>query len=323
MSLGAKSYSDAMHEYSSKLVNLHRMIRDGKGESDEAEELRDEMDSPWYGMTTVELAMVRGLSEDLHALVDHQCNNSANKSAILQKIQSLVSRAEWESLLDYIRQVSPQLTQYELCYLRGTAWLEIGFPVVAVEFYRKMMASNSFLTVTEQSAFFSALLESKNYEEAFGFAKTFNDETHPLLWMQFGAELANKIFTESSFNGELLQKAIQVELHALQLANKDFKKKIPDLRITEEKWDRLKNELELNLAILYYLNLDFPAASSHVESLLRSDPNHPEALLIKTQLLSNQTPAQSRSIGQWIGSRIVPLRLITSNNFDFFPVTAN
>jgi len=42
----------AKEEYERLLATLEQLIADGKGDSDEADEVRDEMDAPWYQMKT-------------------------------------------------------------------------------------------------------------------------------------------------------------------------------------------------------------------------------------------------------------------------------
>lgn len=54
--------------YVKSLVDLHRLIVAGSGDSPEADELRDEMDLPWARMTGPELRLVDGLAEDLYRL---------------------------------------------------------------------------------------------------------------------------------------------------------------------------------------------------------------------------------------------------------------
>src|SRR6266404_4562620 len=54
--------------YARLLVEMHRLIAQGKGDSAEAEALADRMDASWYAMTAREQSRMRGLSSDLHAL---------------------------------------------------------------------------------------------------------------------------------------------------------------------------------------------------------------------------------------------------------------
>ena len=56
--------------YERLLRQLHKLIRAGKSDSPDAETLRDELDAPWYLMTTDEHTAVNRLSEALSAGVD-------------------------------------------------------------------------------------------------------------------------------------------------------------------------------------------------------------------------------------------------------------
>jgi hypothetical protein len=68
-------------EYVRLLRELHRLIAEGKGDSDEAEQLRDLMDDPWDRMSPEEIRRVRGLSADLYTLTDPQPPPPAAHSA--------------------------------------------------------------------------------------------------------------------------------------------------------------------------------------------------------------------------------------------------
>ena len=60
MSLSAKE------EYERLLRKLHKLIHEGKSDSDEAEKIRDEMDEPWKKMTDNEEEEIACLSEELY-----------------------------------------------------------------------------------------------------------------------------------------------------------------------------------------------------------------------------------------------------------------
>jgi len=303
---GTKSYSDAMHRYVKHLLALHHLYLAGKSESDEADEVRDEMDGPWREMTSHEIAITDGLSADLYSIGQNiNLSLSEDRKLEFEAIKFQLSRMNWVTTLDLARKYSAKLSSGEQSYLRGTCWSELGFPDVSVEFLRDMINQGP-VSVLEQSAYFSALQDIKEYDEADEFASNFNEETHPFLWMQYGTILSSKAFEESESNAAEIQKAIQVELHALNLSSKCNEERITELGITFDKWQQLILELELNLALLYYCLNDTSSSKSHVESILRNNQNHPEALLIKNQLLSNLTTSHSRLIGKWIANRIHP-----------------
>ena len=54
--------------YARLLIKIHRLNSEGKGDSEEAEALADQMDAPWYSMTAQEQTRMRGLSVDLYSL---------------------------------------------------------------------------------------------------------------------------------------------------------------------------------------------------------------------------------------------------------------
>lgn len=58
--------SDNFIKYVSLLKCLHRLIREDKSDTQEADDLRDEMERPWYSLTKEEQAEVRELSEMMY-----------------------------------------------------------------------------------------------------------------------------------------------------------------------------------------------------------------------------------------------------------------
>src|SRR5262245_42342919 len=54
--------------YARLTIEMHRLIGEGKGASEEAEALADKMYASWYAMTYQEQSRMRGLSADLYAL---------------------------------------------------------------------------------------------------------------------------------------------------------------------------------------------------------------------------------------------------------------
>jgi hypothetical protein len=64
------SKKTAALEYARSLRRLHELDLQGKNDSKEADTIRDEMDAPWYAMTSQEQERMGGLSEDLYALAE-------------------------------------------------------------------------------------------------------------------------------------------------------------------------------------------------------------------------------------------------------------
>ena len=73
LSLGEPNWKDCfpmsqpLATYRRYLEQLHAMIREGKGDSDEADLLREEMEEPWYLLSEEEKQEMAQYSEDLYA----------------------------------------------------------------------------------------------------------------------------------------------------------------------------------------------------------------------------------------------------------------
>lgn len=58
---------DHLERFKAITLRLHQLDRDGKGESEEADALREESDGPWYAMTQEEREEASKYSGDLDA----------------------------------------------------------------------------------------------------------------------------------------------------------------------------------------------------------------------------------------------------------------
>jgi hypothetical protein len=58
--------SESYIEYERRLRHLHALIRDGAGDSDEAEALRDDMDVFWYRLSPEETKTLETISTELN-----------------------------------------------------------------------------------------------------------------------------------------------------------------------------------------------------------------------------------------------------------------
>src|SRR5438132_11477626 len=83
------------------LVELHRLIRDGKDDSPEAESVRDALDAPLNGLNRIEDERVQWLSEELYsvsqppAVSTQKEMNFQAPQQLNQAIEALQVR-EWE-----------------------------------------------------------------------------------------------------------------------------------------------------------------------------------------------------------------------------------
>jgi hypothetical protein len=124
------------------ILQLHRLWLEGKGESLEADAIRDAADGPWELLSDVERKRIRGLSEDLNT-ISEQFSNEATEPMNPQAQAGLVEasearqRGEWDLALDTLRIFGKSIAPALLSYLRGTIWAEAGDPEIAAVFFQQ------------------------------------------------------------------------------------------------------------------------------------------------------------------------------------------
>jgi hypothetical protein len=71
MNAGRPAEESPLRAYTRLLLRLHELIAAGKGDTANADAVRDEMDAPWRSLGSAEQELAGGLSEDLYAISDH------------------------------------------------------------------------------------------------------------------------------------------------------------------------------------------------------------------------------------------------------------
>src|SRR5215472_13435269 len=110
--------------YARLLRQVHELIAQGKGDTDEAEALADLMDAPRYAMTPAEQARMRGLSADLYALreggpkrVDVSPERLAQWKDALRGAYRRGEVGDPDAALNFLRQPGPsELPAYVIPY---------------------------------------------------------------------------------------------------------------------------------------------------------------------------------------------------------------
>jgi hypothetical protein len=122
------------------LRRLHFLIAEGKGETDEADAIRDEMEGPWADMNTDERERTRVLSADLYTLDDNPttpCDSSAEADILRIELNRACEAHGWEAALDLLRQHPHALPAHEAACWRGRFWNELGDPDTAALFFKR------------------------------------------------------------------------------------------------------------------------------------------------------------------------------------------
>lgn len=131
-------FADNPHyvEYETRLKELHHLIAEGKGDSDEADEVRDAMDLPYRHLTREEVDRLRGLSADLYMLADDEIFErfDGTQEELRAAIQDAWKKQEWENLLKLLRKGPNYLSREGLASLRATAYQGLGHLDTALAF---------------------------------------------------------------------------------------------------------------------------------------------------------------------------------------------
>jgi tetratricopeptide (TPR) repeat protein len=128
------SVSHAFQQSVGLLWELHELTKLGDEASPRADEIREAMEQPWYSLSSKEQSLIRGLSADLKAL-DRPAGALPPVADTLQReIQALCDQMAWVQLLERLISAKEALPDFLFHYLEGLAWLNLGFPVVGLEF---------------------------------------------------------------------------------------------------------------------------------------------------------------------------------------------
>jgi tetratricopeptide (TPR) repeat protein len=117
-------------EYVKLLRELHSLIADGKGDTEEADRLRDLMDAPWFNMNAKEIRRVRGLSADLHTLVDtppafQQCDQELLNESCRLAEEAWINK-DWEGALELLRERPHPFPPDRVAFMRAGCWENLG-----------------------------------------------------------------------------------------------------------------------------------------------------------------------------------------------------
>jgi len=182
------------------LVELHRLINDGKGDSQEAEAVRDALDGPLKALNRTEKERAQWLSEDLYsvsaptATIIQNAMNSTAQHRLIEALEARESR-DWDRALALFRELKGQISPDLLSYNRGLVWDEADYPAIAAEFFNH--ASQIDPTNAHYRALYMQSLSLYEPETARNLAREVlaNDRKHDPLVV---AQAATIRFQETS-----------------------------------------------------------------------------------------------------------------------------
>jgi hypothetical protein len=132
----------AMQRYAKLLLQLDELMSTGKGNGPAADEVREQMEEPWYAMTESEQERARGLSEDLYALMEGEKKSvsmsPADRIRWAQEAKtSLRDSDDPDVALAFLRRPFPQGgPAFAKPFLQARCWERLGDLEVALRFMR-------------------------------------------------------------------------------------------------------------------------------------------------------------------------------------------
>src|SRR5437660_4175123 len=119
---------------------LHLLMAEGKGESEEAEALREDVLRAWGFITEDEAKRLNGLSADLYQLTNEEIYARVDpvertRERLEPRLRAAWERQGWDEVLALLRTGPEYLRQDQIAYLRGRCWTELGHPEIALLFY--------------------------------------------------------------------------------------------------------------------------------------------------------------------------------------------
>lgn len=133
----------AYQRYEQQLVQLHRLIAEGKCESDEADQIRDEMDGPWKHLNGQERLRLKGLSGDLYMLQDDEDLETPvvaqSQQDLYEQIKECERQSDWDAILGLLRRRPKSVPDGPVAFTRSKAYNALGHAQIALLFFEYAM----------------------------------------------------------------------------------------------------------------------------------------------------------------------------------------
>jgi tetratricopeptide (TPR) repeat protein len=141
---GGRATLAPSQEYARLLRELHSLIAQGTGDTDEAEQIRDLMDDPWNQLSEQDVRRVRGLSADLYTLHDPVAPQQHLDQQEIEEFNHLSGTAaknnDWDRVLELLREHPHALSPDTVAYIRAVSWDNFGDLETALVFLRKAVS---------------------------------------------------------------------------------------------------------------------------------------------------------------------------------------
>jgi tetratricopeptide (TPR) repeat protein len=116
--------------YARLLRELHGLIAAGKGDAEEADAIRDEMNEPWHAMTPQEQARMEGLSADLYAIAEATerkiVMDPAERRRFAESFSAAFANRNWDESLALLRRPPADVPPGNVAFMQARCWEHLG-----------------------------------------------------------------------------------------------------------------------------------------------------------------------------------------------------
>jgi len=286
--------SSWLGEYADRLVRLHWHISQGQGDSDAADEVRDEMDLPWRRMSEDEIQLMSDLSVDLYSITDPPCEVQPLQHEFKSSLNDVLDRQAYRDALGLVRENAAQLDPSAAAFLRGVCWSGLGFPSAAAEFFMHAERCQPGMLETRLCAL-SCLISSSREKEALDHADKWARETdHPALLLKAAeVEFLNAVRFADERSLQLFRQTIMLAERALEAGKSDY---ITDAQITIAL---------LQIAVSHFNLGDISKAKAYCFRAREQSPDSVVAMMVDG-MLNDAAPPFSSAARLEVARSIVP-----------------
>jgi hypothetical protein len=132
--------NNSYRRYVELLRQLHAALSSDPVDEALADEIRDEMDAPWYGLSSAEIDRVAGLSADLYSLEekeDRPADALTDEGRLLkQKFERAFDHEQWHESLAALRKAARYYKLSDVSSARARIWSALGDDETSVLFLR-------------------------------------------------------------------------------------------------------------------------------------------------------------------------------------------
>jgi len=290
MTIDQLSHNPHFGRYVKLMHQLHVLIRRGEDESEAGDELRDQMDYPWYQLDQEEREVAGNLSGDLYS-IGEQRDSPLRQSVsedLSKQVRQTHDREDWLELLRLVRAHADELPPAGVAFFRGVCWSHLKQSAIAAEFFTeatRLDPANAAFDVLRLRALIQAEKLELAAERALEIARDGGN------WLQ--AVMAAQVLllwsehVPTSTETELLRESVRLAEQGIRLATCAEDSESGLVSLYQGKAHVVRS--------LAYERLEKPEdALAACNSALQLDPTNSDLLMIRAWLKRNDSPQDAQ-----------------------------